>query len=711
MSDPAVTVRVQRGIGWLELDVPGKPVNVLTPAVQEELASAIEQLGREDDVRALVLISRKRDSFITGVDVTTIASLRTRDAAYALVRRAQEVVKRLERLGKPVLAAIHGACLGGGLEVVLACAYRLVSDDPATRLGLPEVRLGVLPAVGGCQRLPRLIGVQPALDLILTGKTVSAPRARRLGIVDEVVHPVVLERVAEETAARLATEGRGGHRRHSLKRLAMETNPLGRKMLFGAARRQLERKTHGHYPAPIAALQSVEHGLTHGIEAGQDVEAALFAELAIGGVSRNLVRLFVGSEALEKEPGVEGGGTPPRLVANLGIVGAGFMGSAIAGVAALEAGVDVRLKDRDHGAVGRGLAAARDVLHVRQRRHDLDDVRVRRLLALLSGTIGWDGFGRSDAVLEAVFEEVDLKRQLFREIEAHVREDCLLASNTSTIPISRIAEAVERPERLVGMHFFSPVEKMPLLEVIVTDQTAQWATTTAVELGKRLGKTVIVVRDRPGFWANRILAPYLDEAGHLLLEGVAADTIDRAAVQFGFRVGPVTLLDEVGLDVAERSARLLHDEFGERIGSPVTLARMLEDGRLGRKNGRGFYQYEGGKRREVDQTAYEIIGAAVDADVPKEDIQARLVFAMLNEAVVALDDGVVRSARDGDIGAVFGIGFPAFRGGPLRYLDELGLSDAVSVLEDLERQYGDRFTPAPQLVGMASAGRTFHPSD
>jgi 3-hydroxyacyl-CoA dehydrogenase/enoyl-CoA hydratase/3-hydroxybutyryl-CoA epimerase len=387
------------------------------------------------------------------------------------------------------------------------------------------------------------------------------------------------------------------------------------------------------------------------------------------------------------------------------------MGAAIAGVAALRTGADVRLRDRDLPSVGRGLQAARSLLQSECERQRIDGVELRRLRALLSGTAGWDGFGRTDAVLEAVFEDVDLKRQLFREIETHVREDCLLASNTSTIQIARIAEAVERPERLLGMHFLSPVAKMPLVEVIVTDRTAAWATATAVAFGQRLGKTVIVARDRPGFWVNRILAPYLNEAGRLLLEGVAAETIDREAVQFGFPVGPITLLDEVGLDVAERSARLLHEAFGERLDVPVPLARMLEEGRLGRKSGRGFYRYDAGKRREVDQTAYEIIGAAVDADVPREDVRARLVFALLNEAVLAFDEGVVRDARDGDVGAVLGIGFPAFRGGPLRYLDELALPDALSVLEDLARRYGARFTPAPRLVAMASAGETFHPSD
>jgi len=709
MSGQALTFRIERGICWLELAVPDASVNTISPAVRDELAEAVERAARDADVRAIVIISGKPRSFIAGADINSFVALRTRDEAHALVRTGQLAITRLESLGKPVVAAIHGTCFGGGLELALGCTYRIATDDRDTKIGLPEVQLGIIPAAGGCQRLPRLIGLQPALDLILAGKTVPASRALRLGIVDEMVHPSILRRVAEEAATRLAGGWHPSRRHLSVKRLATDRNPLGRRMIFTAARKQVLKKTCGHYPAPLAALQAIEHGLSHGLEAGLDIEATLFAELAIGGVSRNLVRLFFATTALKKDPGIDGEVPEPRPVASLGVVGAGFMGAAIGGVAVERAGTDVRFRDRDLPSVGRGLHLVRDALQERLRRRRLTKYRHRRLLALLSGTAGWDGFGLADVVVEAVFEDLELKREVFAELESHVREECVLASNTSTIPIARIAEVVRRPERVLGMHFFSPVEKMPLLEVIVTEQTARWATATAVAYGRAMGKTVIVVRDHPGFWVNRILAPYLNEAGRLLAEGVPIETIDRAMTRFGFPIGPVTLLDEVGLDVADKASHVLHEAFGDRLRPTEGVARMIEDGRLGRKNGRGFYRYEDGERREADLAAYEIIGAAADAHISKEDIQARLVFAMLNEAVLALEEGVVRSVRDGDVGAVFGIGFPAFRGGPLRYLDELGAADAVDVLQDLARKYGDRFVPAARLVAMARAGETFHP--
>ena len=710
MSTSALTVRIDRGIGWFELDVPGEAVNAISPELRDALAEALESVARDGDVRAVVLISRKPTSFIAGADIKAFAALRTRDEAHALVRAGQAAVNRVESLGKPVVAAIHGNCLGGGLELALACTYRVATDDPDTRIGLPEVQLGILPAEGGCQRLPRLIGLQPALDMILAGTVVPASRARRLGIVDELVHPSILDEVAAQVAGKLADGWQPRRKRLSVQQLATDRNPIGRRMIFTAARKRVAKKTCGHYPAPLAALQAVEHGLTHGVEAGLDIEATLFAELAIGGVSRNLVRLFFATTALKKDPGVEADVPSPRPIARIGVMGAGFMGAAIGGVAVLEAGTDVRFRDRDLRSVSRGLQGARAMLDERLDRRRVTEQEHRRQFSLLTGTDGWDGFGLTDLAIEAVYEDLEVKRQVLRELEAHVHEDCVLASNTSTIPIGQIAEAVARPERMLGMHFFSPVAKMPLLEVVVAERTAPWATATAVRFGRRLGKTVIVVQDRPGFWVNRILAPYLNEAGRLLAEGVPIETIDRAMVRFGFPVGPVMLLDEVGLDVAHKASRVLQAAFGPRLQPTDGLSRMLEDGRLGRKNGRGFYRYEDGERREVDLAAYEIIGAGADPNVSKEDVQARLVFAMLSEAVLALDEGVVRGARDGDVGAVFGIGFPAFRGGPLRYLDELGLPDSVEVLRELERKYGDRFTPVPRLVAMARAGETFHPS-
>ncbi len=705
----ALKARVERGIAWLELDLPDEPVNKITRDVRDEFERVLHRLSSDPDVRAGILISRKAGSFIAGADIDEFGALGSRDEAHALVRSGQALVTRLATLGKPVVAAINGACLGGGLETALACTYRIAADDPKTVIGLPEVQLGILPAAGGCQRLPRLIGVRAALDMILAGKQVPAKRAHRLGIVDELVHPAILDRVAEEAAARLASGWDPTRRRSGLGDLALDDNPVGRRLVFSSARKQVLKKTGGHYPAPLAALQAVEHGMKHGVEAGLDLEATLFAELAVSPVSRNLVRIFFATTALKKDWGLPGDAPAPRSVASLGIVGAGFMGASIGAVAAMKADASVRFKDRDLTSVGRGLVVARRLLGEQRERGRLSRFEHRRLHRLLSGSAGWEGFGRADLVIEAVFEDLELKRQIFAELETQVDDTCVLASNTSTIPITQIADGLQRPDRMLGMHFFSPVEKMPLLEVIVTEDTASSATVTAVAFGRRMGKTVIVVRDSPGFWVNRLLAPYLNEAGQLLQEGVAVETIDKTMMKYGFPVGPITLLDEVGLDVALKASTVMHAAYGDRMTPPGGLQRLTEDGRLGRKSQRGFFRYEDGKRRDVDMAAYEIIGAHPDPQVPRDDVQPRLVYIMLNEAVRALDEGVVRSARDGDIGAVFGIGFPAFRGGPLRYLEEVGLAQAVATLETLAQQYGERFVPCPRLVAMARAGEVFHP--
>jgi 3-hydroxyacyl-CoA dehydrogenase/enoyl-CoA hydratase/3-hydroxybutyryl-CoA epimerase len=705
----AFTTHIEEGIAWAELNLPGEPVNKITRSVREELGPLLDQVRSDDTVRAMVLISGKAGSFIAGADIDEFVALRSRDEALALITGGQALLSKFADLGKPTVAAIDGACLGGGLEAALACTYRIATDHPKTRIGLPEVQLGILPAAGGCQRLPRLIGLRRALDLILTGKQLPGNRARRYGIVDELVHPAILRMAANKAAQRLAEGWRPRRGRGGIADLALEKNPLGRKVVFSTARKQIRKRTGGHYPAPLAALRAVAHGLAYGISAGLDMEAAEFAELAVGDVSRKLVQIFFATTALKKDSGIEGDAPLPRDIANLGIVGAGFMGAAIGGVAVSQAGVDVRFRDTDLQAVGRGLSASRKILQDRLKRRRIRKPEYRRLERLLSGGTGWGGFGRADLVIEAVFEDIGIKHRVFRDVEAHTRQDCVLASNTSTIPIARIAEGVEHPERIVGMHFFSPVEKMPLLEVIVTDGTAPWVTVTAVAFGRTMGKTVIVVRDHPGFWVNRILAPYMNEAGQLLEEGVSIEAIDGAMTRFGFPVGPVTLLDEVGLDVAQKASGVLHEAFGSRMQPTEGLGRMTADGRLGRKNGRGFYRYEHGKKRGVDEAVYEIIGPTRGSKVPKEDVPKRLAFAMLNEAALALDEGVVRSPRDGDIGAIFGIGFPPFRGGPLRHLDDIGARDAVGALDELAERYGDRFRAAPGLRRMAEARGRFYP--
>lgn len=705
------TTQIIDGIARVGFDLPGEPVNKITRSVREEMEQELDALKADSQVKAAVIISDKPGSFIAGADIDEFVALETRDEAFALVRAGQALVNKLADLGKPVVAAIHGACLGGGFEAALACSYRVATSDPKTKIGLPEVQLGIIPAAGGCQRLPRLVGLRAALDMILAGRQVPAAVARRRGMVDELVHPAILEEVALQAARQLADGWKPGRRKKSLSGVAFDGNPAGRRLVYRGARRQVLKRTGGNYPAPLAALDAVQRGLEHGIEAGLGREAEHFADLAVSDVSRKLVRIFFATTALKKDPGVPPPVPSAKPVHSLGIVGAGFMGAGIGGVAVAQAGLDVRFRDMAISGVAKGLATARKILQERHRRRRITRHELLRLEQLLSGGTGWDGFGRVDVVIEAVFEDLDVKHQVFRELEQHVRDDCILASNTSTIPIQRIATVVAKPERVLGMHFFSPVDRMPLLEVIVTDRTAPQATVTAVELGRSMGKTVIVVQDHPGFWVNRILAPYLNEAGRLLEEGVTVETIDRAMQRFGFPVGPITLLDEVGLDVAEKASKVLHEAFGDRLKPMEGLSRLTAEGRLGRKSGRGFYRYEQGKKRGVDETAYEIIEAEVGSKVPREDVTRRLVYAMLNEAARALDEGAVRSARDGDIGAIFGIGFPPFRGGPLAYLDDLSATNAVQTLNALKAQYGERFAPAPRLERMAERGDRFYPSD
>jgi 3-hydroxyacyl-CoA dehydrogenase/enoyl-CoA hydratase/3-hydroxybutyryl-CoA epimerase len=480
--------------------------------------------------------------------------------------------------------------------------------------------------------------------------------------------------------------------------------------VYRGAKAQVLKRTGGHYPAPLAALETVRVGLEHGITAGLAEEHHSFGQLAVSDVSRKLVQIFFAGSGLKKDDGIAPGSAVPRQIRRLGVVGSGFMGAGIAGTAALNVEVDTRLKDADLAKVGKGLGAATRILRDRLDRRRLTRPQFERLSALLSGSDSYAGFGRADLVIEAVFEELAVKRKVLAEVEAVTRPDSIFASNTSTIPIQQIAAEAKRPERVLGMHFFSPVEKMPLLEVIPTDVTAPEAIVTAVRFGRRMGKTVIVVADRPGFWVNRILFPYLTEAGLMVGEGVPIEVVDRTATAWGFPVGPIALLDEIGLDVAHKAAETMRASFGERMKGGTTLDRMVAAGRLGRKNGRGFYRYRKGKKAGPDKAAYGVLGLRPAEGASAELVERRLVYAMLNEAAMACAETVIRNPRDGDIGAIYGIGFPAFRGGPLRLIDDLGASKVVSTLHELEDQYGERFRPTPALVEMAREGGRYYPA-
>ena len=687
------------GILVLTLDVPGEKVNTLGRGLITELEALLADLESRPGVKGVVLRSAKPDNFIAGADIKDFVKIRSAMEGETLSRQAHALLDRLAALPAPVVAAVHGSCLGGGLELALACTYRVASDHAKTTLGVPEVMLGLIPGAGGTQRLPRLVGLATALDLILTGRALNPRRALKAGLVDEVVPEPILLDVARRSAVALG-EGTLRPRRPGIPL----SERLLRPIIFRKARASVAAKTGGHYPAPLRGIEAVEKGTARSLEEGLKLEARLFGELAVSDVSRALVSVFFATQEIKKDAGYPEG-TEAREVRKLGVLGAGLMGAGIAAAGA-EAGVPVRMKDATPEALGRGLRYARGVYDERRQRGSLSTLDLQKRVDRISPTLDYSGFRRADLVIEAVFEDLELKRRVLAEVEGAAAEECVFASNTSSIPIGDVARDARRKNRVLGMHFFSPVHKMPLLEVIVTPDTDAWATATAVAFGRRLGKHVIVVRDGPGFYTSRALAPFMNEAARLVEEGAAVEDVDRAMTAFGFPVGPITLLDEVGIDVGAKVSKILHQHFGDRMAPPESMARVLEDGRQGRKNKRGFYLYDGKKR--VDSSVYGLLPGRERRRFEPREIQDRLVFAFLNEAALCLQDGILRSARDGDVGAIFGLGFPPFLGGPFRYLDHLGARFAVEVLERLRGRHGERFRPAGILSERARDGRSFH---
>ena len=711
---PALRLDHEEGIAVVTIDLPDEAVNKVTAALRAEFAELFGRIESDTMVKGIVLTTGKPDTWLAGADIDELLTMHSVTDAESLSRGGQALLARLYSLRVPVVAAIHGACLGGGLETALACHYRVASDHPKTVLALPEVQLGLIPGAGGTQRLPKLVGLQRALDMILTGRNIRAKKAYQMGLVDELVHPAILREVAIDRARKLAAgslEGRHSPKSRGATGMLLEDNPIGRSIVFRKARDGVMSKTHGHYPAPLAALAAVQAGYDGGEEVGYKMEARSFGELTMSDVAKELMFLFFATTALKKDPGMDGEVPDPREVETLGVLGAGFMGAGIASVA-VQHGTPVRLKDTDLGRVGKGLAAVSEVLRERLKKKQITKLQYEDQMLLTGGTVEYSGFGRATLVIEAVFEDLVLKHRVLREAEPLLRHDAIYASNTSTIPISRIAEAADRPNRVLGMHFFSPVHKMPLLEVIATGDTDDDAVVTAVAYGKKLGKTVIVVNDAPGFYTTRILSAYMNEAGRLLDEGASVDAVDGALTSFGFPVGPITLLDEVGIDVGGKVGLVLSEAFGGRMTPSDSLRRVVESGRTGRKGRSGFYQYdEAGKKGEVDPSVYDVLpGGATRRDVPAEEIQRRCVLAMVNEAALCLEERVLRSSRDGDVGAVFGLGFPPFRGGPFRYVDAQGASRVVDDLHHLNERFPGRFAPAGVLVEHARAQRRFYPA-
>lgn len=696
--------RREDGIAILTMDVPGETMNTLRSEFGPEISDVLAEIKSDSSIKGLVLISGKKDSFVAGADISMLDACDTAEDAKLLSQQGHVVFNELENLSIPVVAAINGACLGGGLELALACHQRVCSLNSKTMMGLPEVQLGLLPGGGGTQRLPRLVGVTKALDMMLTGKQLRPQQAVKLGLVDDAVPESILLRTAIEMA--LAGKRPAKKKKQSLVNQLLEGTSAGRNIIFDQAAKQVAKKTQGNYPAPNKIIDCVRQGMTKGMLKGLEVEASHFAELVMSKESAALRSIFFATTEMKKESGA--GDAEPRQIKKAMVLGGGLMGGGIASVTTTKAKIPARVKDINQAGLSNALAYAYKLLDKGVKRRHMTPAVRDNTMALMTTTTEYKGIKDADIVVEAVFEDLSLKHQMVKDVERECGEHTIFASNTSSLPISQIAQAASRPENVIGLHYFSPVEKMPLVEVIAHEKTSAETIATTVAFAKKQGKTPIVVQDGAGFYVNRILALYMNEAAQLLLEGQSVEHLDKALVKFGFPVGPMTLLDEVGIDVGAKISPILEKELGERFMAPAAFDKLLADDRKGRKNGKGFYLYGGKKKaKEVDETVYTVLGLKPGVDTEASEVAQRCVVQMLNEAVRCLDEGIIASARDGDIGAIFGIGFPPFLGGPFHYIDTLGAENLVNILENYKNRYGDRFEPAEKLKQMAADGTKF----
>lgn len=692
-------------IAIVTLDTPDEKVNKLNEALIEEFSAFLDDLESNDALVGAVLLSGKENNFIAGADIEMFKTRETADELSELSWTGHEILLRVENFPKPIVVGIHGSCMGGGTELALACHYRIVSDHSDTQIALPEVKLGLLPGMGGTQRLPRLIGIQKALPYLLTGKNMYSRQARKTGFADETVHQHGLQDAGMNAVRKLADSPAKHPDKRSLAEKALEGNPLTRKVIFSQARKQTMGQTKGNYPAPFKIIDSVEYGFKHGFQKGIRNESQLFGELAVTPESRALVQLFFAMNQAKKNPLEK----KKNEVKNIGVLGAGLMGSGITQVS-IEDGIHVWLKDQTLENAMKGESDIEENLQEKTDKKIISTFEKDELMSRIHPTTSYEKFDLIDLVIEAVFEDLNLKQQIVAEVEENASEKTIFASNTSSLPISDIAAKAKRPENILGMHYFSPVQKMPLLEIIKTEKTADWVIATAYDVGLRQGKTVIVVDDGPGFYTTRILAPFMNEALLMLEEGASIEQLDKSMKQFGFPVGPVALLDEVGIDVGAHVAGVLSDTFEKRGAKTSKKAtELMEAGYKGRKNNKGFYKYgDESKKKEINSEIYTFFGGTTRKEFKDIEIQQRLSLVMINEAVHCLQNKILKNPTDGDLGAILGLGFPPFLGGPFRYIDREGADAIVKRMEILQSELGDRFKPAKLLKKHADKGTPFY---
>jgi 3-hydroxyacyl-CoA dehydrogenase/enoyl-CoA hydratase/3-hydroxybutyryl-CoA epimerase len=702
-TNQAWTYEERDGIGYLTFNMKGEKVNKFNDVALGELESHLKSIK---NVKALVLQSAKPDVFIAGADLEMFEPmLKDRSMVDRVISKGHQVFQMLADAPYPTIAVVDGVCLGGGLECALGCQWIVVTDNPKTSLGLPETGLGIVPGWGGTQRLPRRVGLQQGLKMILTGKPVDGTRAYKIGLADFIINSAFIKESMVDVLAKILS-GKAKHRqkRGGLQTFLLEGNPGGRSVVFSMSRKGVLKKTKGQYPAPLIAIDIIQKTYGGSLKRGLEIEKQTFLENVDGAfkIAPNLIRVFFGMERLKKQA------TPKaKPIHNVGVVGAGVMGHGIAYLSSYK-GAPVRMTDVSLEVIAKGLKEIEKTYRTVGKIKRLKKPAINRMIHRISWGTRNDKFTNQDLVIEAATENLNLKHEIFSDIEMGVSDDTIIASNTSSLSIDEMSEGMKNPERFVGMHFFNPVSRMPLVEVVSGSKTSEEAVDTAIALCQKWGKVPLKVKDCAGFLVNRIFCVQASELMRMYEEGAKFDHLEKAMLEFGWPMGPFTLSDQVGNDVTYKVFKSFEKAYGPRFEVPHTFEEMSNRGLYGKKNGKGFYVYDGKKKsRNPDLEVINKLLKRKDRAFTTEEIVERPTLAMIAEAVRCLEEGIVESANDVDMAMILGTGFPPFRGGPLCYANNWGLDNVVERMRHYEKTYGERFTPPKMLLDMVAEGRTF----